>query len=502
MLPRLSAALDAGDTAAAQAVDAEVAAILPTVGALPRALEQQLAPLHARLAELKRWQHWSNQRRRRALCAEIEQLPTLSLHPDAVASRVHDARAEWTRLDAMEGQQQSGESSGISRRFHGACQRALKPAQAYFERRDSVRDAQRVEIEELLARHAHLPGDSDDFKALSSLRHELATRLRSLDGLNPRDRNRFARRLKEAIAALAARIERRDLEVEQAKTRLIERARELAAKPDRANARSARELQQQWTALGSGQRSTDQRQWREFRKACDAIFSGLDGERRQREAESQAQVDRARTLLAEAEALLADPARHDDTLPAQRKDLAARWRDCATTDRALDKRFNQLLDALAARTDELARTRRLGRFTIALERYRRVRRIERDVEAAGDAPWNDAELPPEFAGLNDRCRRAASGQQEPLQADEDAARDLLVRLEFLGGIVSPAEDSARRMNYQVSRLSARLRGGSAIAADRELSGLLAEWFALAGTVSVELDERFERAVQAALSTLP
>ena len=502
-LPRLNAALDAGDTAAAHAEDARIASLLATLGATPRGIEQQLVPLHARLAELRRWQHWSNQRRRRALCTEIEALAQSGLHPDAVATRVQEARTEWTRLDAMEGQERSGESAGIARRFFAACQRALKPAQAYFAKRDTVRDAQRQQIEELLQRHAALPAESADWKAIGQLRQELAGGLRSLDALNPRDRNVFAKRIKDAIGTLATRLDQHAGEIEAAKARLIEKAQALAQHADRGSPRTARELQQQWTQLGVGARSTDQKQWREFRKACDQVFAALDNERKQREADNVAQTERARAVVAEAEALLAETGVAPETLRTRRKELEARWRDCVNADRGLDRRFNQTLEALASRAEKQVREGRLARYTQALDAYERVLRREAGSAALDDESSGAVALAAEFAVLSER----ASGEgaaPAPVTDDEtiDAARDVMVRLEFLGGVASPADDSARRMNYQVSRLSSRLRGNSAQSPAQELTGLMAEWFALPGRLPDALNERFDRAVRAVLATLP
>jgi hypothetical protein len=503
-VPLLATALDAGDTAAAHMEDARITSLLEALGATPRGIEQRLAPLHARLAELRRWQHWSNQRRRRALCTEIEALAQSGLHPDAVATRVHEARIEWTRLDAMEGLERAGESSGMARHFFAACQRALKPAHAYFAKRDSVRDAQRQQIEDLLQRHAALAPESDDWKAIAQLRHELAACLRSLDALNPRDRNMFARRIKDAIGALAPRLEQHFNEIEAAKARLIEQARALAQKADRGSPRAARELQQQWSTLGAGSRSTDQKQWREFRKACDQIFAALDNERKQREADAAAHGERARAIAAEAEAFLGDAEAAVETLRARRRELEARWRECANTDRALERRFNQALDALAARAEQQVRAGRLGRYTQALDAYARVRARESGSAApAGEDDGGTGALAAEFSALAARWSRAADAAEAV--ADEqtlDEARDTLVRLEFLGGVPSPAEDAGRRMNYQVSRLSARMRGTSALTAAQELTALMAEWFALPGRLPEELDARFERAARAAIATLP
>jgi hypothetical protein len=91
----------------------------------------------------------------------------------------------------------------------------------------------------------------------------------------------------------------------------------------------------------------------------------------------------------------------------------------------------------------------------------------------------------------------------PPEADDadEAARNLLVRLEFIAGIASPEEDRQRRMDFQVARLSARMRGGAALAPERELDEVLSAWFGQPPLV-LELEQRFERAAKAATDILP
>ena len=88
-------------------------------------------------------------------------------------------------------------------------------------------------------------------------------------------------------------------------------------------------------------------------------------------------------------------------------------------------------------------------------------------------------------------------------ADAEPAHDLLVRIEFLAGLASPSEDRQRRMDYQVRRLSARMRGGSAVETPgNELTGLLAQWFALTGPIALQTDARFLIAAKTAVEALP
>jgi exonuclease SbcC len=507
VVSRLESALDAGDTVAAQSAHAELGGLTEVAGKLPGMIEHKLAPLNTRLAELRNWQHWSNQRRRRALCDEIEALATAGLHPDAVATRVHEARAEWQKLDAMEGADKAAPSGGLVRRFFAACQHALKPAQAYFEKRDTVRDAHRSAIEALLARTSPAQTEDADFKTLSALRRELAGALRALDALSPRDRNQYARRIKDAIATVSPRIEQHTSGVEQAKARLIEQAQALSQHAERGAARAARELQQQWTSLGEGIRSTDQKQWREFRAACDRVFAALDAGRKERDTQAAALFGQAQAIVEEAELLSNDTAADAETLMAQRRELESRWRGVAGSEQRLESRWRKALERLTARVAQGAREKRLARYSVALRKYALLRELERGLQSAERlTPRWEAEAAP-FAPFDAplALRWGRACRSEPAVAaaagSDEAARELLVRLEFGAGLPSPAEDRQRRMDHQVARLSARMRGGTGQAPGRELDELLAAWFGQP-PVSDELERRFEQAARAAADTLP
>jgi exonuclease SbcC len=508
LIPRYAESLDKGDTASAQAARSEIAGIGSQLGATPAAVERSLAPLHARYAELKRWQHWSNQRRRRELCDAIEALTETGAHPDAIATRVREAREEWQRLDAAESGDGATETSGLTRRFFAACQRALKPAQKYFEKRDAVRDTHRVQLDALLARVDAIAPDAGDWKAMVSLRHDLANELRSLDRFSPRDRTALAKRIKQAIAVLALRVDAHANEVKEAKERLIAQAGALSEKADRNSIRTVRELQQQWTALGEGVRGVDQKQWREFRGACDRVFAGLDAERKQREAQTAALAGQAQAIVDEIEALLGDQDMETDALKARRRELEQRWREAASNDRSLDQRWRKALDTLAARSAGREREKRLARYSLALQKYALLRELEGGTGASDTltARWaSHPALIAAFAPLLDlRWERAHAGTMDAVDADTiDAARDALVRMEFATGIASPADDRQRRMDYQVARLSARMRGtAQASDADSELVEMLTNWFALTGPLPEEFEQRFDSAARAALNALP
>lgn len=504
LLPQYTAVIEAGTVSAAHAMHDRLLNLTAMVVPLPASLETKLTPLHEHYAELKQQQAWANRRRREMLCEDVGQLAQSGLHPDALALRIREAREEWQRLDASEGLAAKAESS-LGRRFQALCHRALKPAKAYFDKRSELRKGHTGEVEKLLQDAAALSAEIADWKAAGQLRQKLGDALRSLDGVDPRSRTALAKQIKDAIASLAPRLDAHADEVEAAKKRLIVRAAALQQQNDgRSIARDARELQQQWTALGHGRRGSDQRLWNEFRGAIDAAFGQLDAARKQRDDEATALRAQAEALLGEIEALRDGGALPPEEVKSQLRDLDARWQALASVDPAFQQRYRKAHGLIESGLQGAVRRKRLLRYTVAMEKYALLRSVETAAQTADAvAPqFNEPAIPAEFArSLEARFARASSQQAAADEAGEIAARDLLVEFEFFAGVETPADDRQRRMTFQVQRLASRMRDRGAATPESELVRLMNAWFAQPPQAAT-LEDRFARAAAAAVDTLP
>ncbi|MEO5625579.1 MAG: hypothetical protein ABIQ70_06200 [Dokdonella sp.] len=502
-LTAIDVAIDSGASAQAHAAKTRADDLRRSIDAsLPPAVAQQVAAVETRYAELSRWQHWADNHRRRQLCEEIEALATTGIHPDAVATRVREAQLEWTRLDTIEGRD-GAKPGGLARQFHAACRAALAPTQAYFKKRQELRQSHVQLVTALLGRASELGEDSADWPLIGTLRREMVEALRGLDSVEPRDRKALAQRLKDGLTSLDARIARRDEDVERAKSALIAQAEALGqGTAQRGAVAAARELQQRWQGAGNGRRAKDQSQWNAFRAAIDAVFAKLDSERNERtarEADDRAQAE-ATCAEMEAFALLDIPPERGAVARAQSAWSALRVRDDLLTRRFGDAQ-TKLLNAAAHRERE----RRHAQYTIWRERYRLCRSVEQ-------SPTNAAEMQVAWAAmpqgdiavteLSTRFEVAAHAIDGPTEDDVAAFRDVLIAIEVLAGIESPAEDLERRRALQVDRLSARLRSSAAtVTTERELVDLLTRWTSMQGR-SDELDRRLHRALAGVLETLP
>lgn len=499
------AAIDSGAIAQAHVAKSRLDELRRSIDiSLSHALAQHVTSSEARYAQLSQWQQWADNQRRRQLCEEIEALSESGVHPDAVSSRVREAQAEWSRLDAVEARGK-GHPGGLARRFHAACRAAFAPTQAYFKKRQELRESHAQQVAAVLGRIAALADDSTDWNVTSTLRRETAEALRNLDRVEPRQRKNLAQRLKDGLTQLDARIKRRDEEVEQAKTALTTEAQALSqATPQRGAAGAARELQQRWQRIGSGRRSRDQVQWKMFRAALDGVFGALDAERVERNArDTQSRAD-AEVLCVEMETLAAAETPERGAVAH----LKSAWETLRVRDEHLVRRFEGAASNARESALRAERARKNARFSAWLTRYRLCRAAEKNAAATDDLRERWAASPASdvaAAALNGRFAVAIDHSDDihPTSVNDTRAfREVLVELEFLAGIEAPEQDRESRRALQVARLSRRMRGDGVSTPAEELAALLTRWSVLGPAPGAEWDRRIEGGVAVAIETLP
>lgn len=510
LLDHVGQNLDQGDFKAAKAQEAEIVAMLKAHRDLDHGSDgKRWGALKLRLAKLGDWQRWSNRNARDELCAEVEALPGLGLHPDAVAAKLKELQQRWARLDQIEGlDEAAAKALGIARRFRALCHQAIKPARQFFEKRAEVRQRHTADFQgELDAAEALLTAIPVDAFALIVRKRELTESFRELDRTDPTRRADLAKRLKALLDRMSQAIDARHAEVRAEKEKLIA---QLRLKTRHAPREEAIELikstQQRFKAVGRGQRASDQALWDELKAVADPFFAAQKAEREQMDEAARQHQAELKQTIDEVLALAAEASAHPGAALKSLEDLEARWRgfDQGRTEeperdhrpgsrdsrdgrgRARDERrgaavsssggspsreqeraFQQavaqvhqaLSDAGAAR----ARARQ-GALQSRLAQLSRLESTTASIDAVAErTAWAAQPLPePELLpALDARLERALSAP--PPDAAEQAtnqatAERLALLIEFLDGRPTPEAYVADRKQLQMSRLAARLNG--------------------------------------------
>ena len=496
-------AMAAGKSAEAHVQHEQLAKLRRQLGQVPAALREALADVESNYIRLADAQRWSDDKRRQQLCEELEVLPETGLHPDALATRLREIQAEWTTLDRLEAHA-ARRNDGLARRFRALCQKAIAPAKPYFEKRDELRKQGSEETSQLIAEvRQAVAAEDPDWRALAAMRKRGVEGLRTLDRVNPRERKNLAAELKQVLGIIDERIKTQHAQVESAKAALIARAAALAEQADTRTAMNqARDLQKLWQAAGNGKRARDQAQWIVFRAAIDAVFARADSERAERTAQDRQAVEAATSLCAELEAMASANGAVERS-EVQRIESA--WRALAPGDAALRQRFQRAMDSLETLKARLDKDKRRARFDVWIAHYDLLRQYEKrkiDGEALTAAR---AQLAPLVIGADAFQARieALADASAIAAADADELRDCMLEAEQLAGLESAEEDRQRRMDLQVEKLAARMRGVQAPAVAAALEELMTRWIELGlpGDGDVEREARYTRAAAAILDTL-
>ena len=518
-------ALAAGTLQPARAALDEIRTIKAAAGTLPKPSTQRLSRAVQQLTDLERWESFGQQSARVQLCERAEALAAPATDLAHLAQEVQKLRNEWKALD----EQYKGVPKALWERFDRACEKAYAPAARHFAELAAQRkDARRRREEFIAAAAAHTPTlltDAPDWKALERWLRETehGWRETELGSVDPSTWKKLEARLKEAMApardALAAARNKAKSEREG----LIAEATALQARAmERDTPSQVKAIQQRWQEharqLSLAQRD-ERALWDQFRSACDAVFNARQAKRSE---EENRKSEHRRSLEAIALQLEQLAQRKDAAEPEIKRiarEAQEQWKSLsALSDPALrevEPRFRRAKIAVDAMIADQSRQREAAvwQTLAAKERLsetldRAVRDSANDAEAVArvDAQWAQLpELPPAWEkSLRSRRDAATRALADPASANKlrdtiartaVERRQVLLELELVLGLDSPAELQSERLALQVRQLKERFK--SSVSVTPETAGeRFVNWCAMAGIVEGNDRARSERIISA------
>jgi hypothetical protein len=488
-LRELEQALDQGHLA-----DGETAAkrIKSALGAatLEGRLEARMQRALARLADLRGWAQWGANKQREHLIAAAAELLGAGPDVEQLAVAVPALRQEWKRLN---GQGPTGKGQWES--FDAALTKAYQPVLAQRAREAQRRDEARGQKEALLARWeaelAAIGGDPPaeaavaegsppppgsvqsavDFPALEARNQQMLEQWRAAPAAGFRDERLLRKRLDALLGRIQEQLGAARRAEEERRESLIAAAEALRDLADTRRATDqAKELQERWPAPAGSvhlARGEEQKLWRRFRAACDAVFTRRDAERAEDRAQREQRAQARAQLLQAFAAVLSesDPNRIKRALVQFPADWAAAGGGAKTAEQQ-EREARQLQQQARKRIDSLR------------EQSYRSQLAQLAQQAAPDA---DADT-------------LARGRQ--LRAD------LAIDLEIALGLPSPPSCGELRRRRQLEKLQDRFRTGRPAPAAQGAAGtgwkeaekLLARYYATAAPPDADLDGRIAAVV--------
>ncbi|MGY6555366.1 MAG: DUF349 domain-containing protein [Wenzhouxiangella sp.] len=495
-LDRIAELLEGGDLGA---VDEQLRELRRQFDRLPPRQRRssdggRLQRMEGRLKEMRNWQHWSNNQAREVLITQMEELAASGQHPDAVMARLKEARAEWSRLEALEvlpgDKRRFAAPPGQWRQFQAACKQAYDHSKPFLDKRQQLLKDNLEALKAFIQAGQEAAASPDsDIPGLLGFQRKARQAIRRMDDVPPKARGASAAALRELMNQLSAALDARFDAIEASKRRLVAEARTLSHEKDIKTAvDKAKALQSQWQKAGSGRRKVEQELWQAFREPIDPLFEQVKGEmdqRRQANEEARAEL---KQRCEQIEALADLPETELEEARGRLQGLIDDWTAQEQRPENLNRRFERAEQRFEQRLNQYLEKQRRGADQQLQQSADQLQALW-SARSAGDHGDLAAQVttPSQMEGLAAELRTLALRLADPdsdtaafeqqAEANAELGRQIAVELEFLAGLDTPAADQGLRMDYQVQRLARRMSEREQrpdLASELEL--LMARWY--------------------------
>ena len=517
-------ALAAGQLQAARAAAEQIRTTKVGAGLLPKPTTQRLSRVIQQLTELERWESFGQHHARVQLCERAEALAAQTTDPAQLAQDVQKLRNEWKALD----QQHAGVPKALWDRFDRACEKAYAPAARHFAELAAQRKDARKRREEFIAAAALLAPtlvtETSDWRAIERWLRETdqAWREGGLGSVDPGAWKKLDIRLKEAIAPARDALSAARDKAKAGREALITEALTLGARAmERDTPSQVKAIQLRWQEqakmLSLAQRD-ERALWEQFRAACDAVFNARQSRRKEEDGKKTEHRRALDDLCTQVEQLALAADKSDQDLKRSLREAQERWKTLAggfdPALRDVEARFKKAKAAVDALLSTRVRSREAAVWQTLSAKERLCEELDRAVQAGADASAGQAAMPSvqeqwailpamsapwekQMTARRDAAARALSDagiagkQVAAIERNAAPRREILLELELVLGLDSPAAFQAQRLALQVKQLKERFSSAVTITAETAGERLLA-WCALPGVADALDHQRSER----------
>jgi len=483
------------------------------------ALDERLNTAAEAISKMGDWKDFATEPKYLELCDAMEALlpikeptkepsPKTKIHPDALAAKIVKLQKRWKTLGHSDSADQHWE------RFKAAADKAYEPCAEFFEQRHATRAKNLEKREPLVQQMQDLLNNTDwdappDYKKIEA---SLQTISREWQKIKEVERDAGQQQW-DRLSSIKSKIYAKLDVVYDAnlalKTHLIEQAQTmLEIDPTEDTLNKLKLFQSRWKQVGITRRKQDQAAWKQFKAATDAVYEKLQGVRKEKRAEEDAQLAGYRKITRELQSLAktATNLAQGDTafeqlqtdykaLPPLPKGLPEKLVI------GLDKDFQRACDAYNNARTRITKNVQDKILVVLKEKAALCGELEKASSDEEIVRLNEAieKLELNDKGLNQRFaqRLKAAQQDDRTEATKDRER-LCLDLEILLDIESPDAFKAQRMQVQLERLKTKGIGRQAQNTKERLDELKLDWLCLPGAEPVQqaqLDKRFQTALK-------
>ncbi len=479
---------------------------------------QRLEAAEPRLRELNSWRHWGTTLAREQLIEQVRNLHETEKSPVKIARAIQQARKTWQNWD------RAGDSAGkeLWKQFDTACSDAYKPCKQYFDERSAERARNLEHREHMCAQLEKKFHEQDwrnpDWRAIDKTIRKAERDWRTAGPVDRKAKKQIEQRFEQVINQFEEYLERERTRDKKRRLKLIGDVQALVENENIGDAIEAvKTAQRNWSPTVLDTRKAENQLWKDFKRACDAVFERREQQKHTESAQRQENLLAKQQICLELEQWVKQSGEEKisaESVIAQAQD---RWQQAGDVPRkdetSVNKRFKRACAGVKRRAHTLANQAK-ERSLATLEQQAQVCVELETLALAGEGPEERVDhLKSQWQtllanGCDERISKryelalnaisdgeALSNLKRDLDKNHSSAQAICLQLEVLCDIESPAEFTKQRMQYQIQRLSAAMSKQVNQETEKNPTNLLQEYW-LTGAIVAEnrrsLDRRIAR----------
>lgn len=416
------------------------------------------------LAELRDWRTFATTPKRESLCVALAELVAEPLAPSDQAHRIKELRLEWNGLGTIS----QAKDRRLADKFNRLAEEAFEPCRKHFAAQAALRESNLRSRGEICTQLSNYLDSTDwqsaDMKAAEQILRTARTEWRRFHPVDRTPGKELESKFEMLQGQLHDRVSSAWEQNLSLKKAIVEEAHALVGStaPIEERVNGAKALQPRWRKIGITPRRPDQELWREFRSACDAVFTDREDQKKAADDSLKAAQQAANECLAEMTAAAANEAEPSrDSLRQYRHRFKALDKLAPHPQSQLEQQFSEFEAAYQKRL-QTHDAEKVTQWIDSIEQFdQSISQQEADHRAGGTVNFE----PPDalFA-----TRWDAVDAEVPAQ---ELTR-LTVEAELAAGLESTQADKNLRLAIQVDAFNSA-KGGAV--ASRDARALLEQW---------------------------
>lgn len=437
-------------------------------------IDKRLNRIQPQIRKLESWRHWGTTQARQDLMEQVKLLVGSRLHPKELARTIEDARNQWRDWD------KGGDHSkqALWTEFDTACKEAFVPCTVYFgERKKARKDAlgaRRAMIDGINQRYSETDWNSPDYKDLDKWLRGQRRDFFKTENVDFKQRKKITATLDEAVEQFETHLSQERTRCFKTRQKLVEDVQALGLLEDSKSAMDQLEsLKKRWVVTVIEKPGLEDKLWKQYQKACDAIYAKRKEARKQQDVQFNQNLKDKNALIEqlyqvvnlEPQAMLNERSRFNQLID-QYKEIGYVPRK---HEKSVQNRFNQIRKQI----DKGLVARESAKQNEALNQLHLQSTLCSQLEAAIQSgkkldsitkqwPENGAQ-----ASMQKRYEQAIKAREgsgfdsKQLTAHYESKLEYCLKLEVNYDLDSPAEFQKQRMAYQIERLAASMKKNTA-----------------------------------------